>query len=153
MYNSIKFKISYLISTFFGVGLVPVLPGTVASFVTAVITFFLPTHLILFNIFLIIFLLLIGVYCSGYLEKTLSVKDPSWIVIDEVLGMFMLACWFEKSWRVYLILFVLFRFFDIAKIYPIKKLETINAPGWGVMLDDVCAAVYAGILALVFFNL
>ncbi len=151
--DSIKFKISYLISTFLGVGLVPVFPGTAASFVTAVIAFFLPTHLILFNIFLIFFLFIIGVYCSGYIEQTMHIKDPSWIVIDEVLGMFMVACWFEKSWKTYLIVFILFRFFDIAKIYPIKRLEAIKVPGWGVMLDDICAAVYAGILALIFFNL
>ena len=109
-------KISYLISTFFYVGCVPVGPGTVASFVTALITFFLPTQFMFFDLAVILFLLIIGVICSGYLEKTLSIKDPHWIVIDEVLGMFLCLFLLPKDWVAYLFLFFLFRFFSIPGI-------------------------------------
>ena len=149
MNKNIKFKISYLIATFFYVGCVPVGPGTAASFVTALITFFLPTQFMFFDLFVILFLLVVGVACSGYLEKTLSIKDPHWIVIDEVLGMFICLFLLPKDWVAYLFLFLLFRFFDITKIYPIKRVENISVSGWGVMLDDVVAAVYALITALV----
>lgn len=149
----IKLKLSYLIATFFYVGCVPVGPGTAASFITAIITYFLPTHLMLFNICLILGLFFVGVFCSGYLEKMLSVKDPHWIVIDEVLGMFVAACWLDKNWKAYMLLFVLFRFFDIAKCYPIKRIEAIKAPGWGIMLDDVLAAAYAIALAGAFLEI
>ena len=150
MNEKIKFKLSYLISTFFYVGCVPVGPGTAASFVTAVITFFLPTQFMFFDLAVILFLLVVGVICSGYIEKILSIKDPHWIVIDEVLGMFICLFLLPKDWVAYLFLFLLFRFFDITKIYPIKRIEKINAPGWGVMLDDVVAAGYVLITALVF---
>ncbi len=149
MNEKIKFKISYLISTFFYVGCVPVGPGTAASFVTTLITFFLPTEFMFFDLAVILFLLIIGVICSGHIERTLSIKDPHWIVIDEVLGMFLCLFWLPKDWRAYLFLFLLFRFFDITKIYPINRVEDIRAPGWGVMLDDVLAAVYAVIAALI----
>lgn len=145
-----SFKLSYLLTTFFYVGCVPFGPGTAASFVTALITFFLPTQYMFFDLVIILFLLLVGVICSGYLEKTLSIKDPHWIVIDEVLGMFICLFLLPKDWVAYLFLFLLFRFFDITKIYPIKRVEMIKAPGWGIMLDDVVAAGYALLTALFF---
>ncbi len=148
--STLKFKLSYLISTFFYIGCVPVGPGTMASFVTAVITFFLPTQLMFFDLAVILILLFVGVICSGYIEKVFSIQDPHWIVIDEVLGMFICLFLLPKDWAAYLFLFLLFRFFDITKIYPIKRIEKIKAPGWGVMLDDVVAAGYALLTALVF---
>jgi CDP-diacylglycerol--glycerol-3-phosphate 3-phosphatidyltransferase len=143
-------KLSYLISTFFYVGCVKFAPGTVASFVTAVITFFLPTQFMFFDLAVILFLLVVGVICSGHIEKSFSIKDPKWIVIDEVLGMFLCLFLLPKNWIAYLFLFLLFRLFDITKIYPISKIEDISSPGWGVMLDDVFAAFYAVLTALIF---
>lgn len=149
MNKNIKFKISYLIATFFYIGCVPVGPGTAASIVAAFITFFLPTQFMFFDSLVILFLLVVGVICSGSLEKKLSIKDPHWIVIDEVLGMFLCLFLLPKDWIAYLFLFLLFRFFDITKVYPINRIEKIKAPGWGVMLDDVIAAFYALITALI----
>jgi CDP-diacylglycerol--glycerol-3-phosphate 3-phosphatidyltransferase len=142
-------KLSYLISTFFYVGCVKFAPGTVASLVTAVITFFLPTQFMFFDLVIILGLLIGGVICSGHIEKSFSIKDPKWIVIDEVLGMFLCLFLLPKNWMAYLFLFLLFRFFDITKIYPINRVEDISTPGWGVMLDDVVAAVYALIVAFI----
>jgi phosphatidylglycerophosphatase A len=102
-----------------------------------------------FDLAVILFLLIVGVICSVYIEKSLSVKDPKWIVIDEVLGMFLCLFLLPKNWIAYLFLFLLFRFFDITKIYPINRVENISAPGWGVMLDDVVAAIYAVIVAFI----
>lgn len=141
--SNLKFRICKMIATFFYVGLCPVAPGTAGSLVAAGVIYFLPTHLVAFDVAAVIVLLIIGVTTSAHIENTLQIKDPSWIVIDEVLGMFLTACWLPKDLKLYVIAFVLFRFFDITKFFPIKRVEQIAAPGWGVMLDDVVAAIYS----------
>lgn len=147
--GSLKFNFCYLISTFFFVGLTPVFPGTTGSFVCVIITFFLPTSNLFFNFVMIFLLFGTGLVTSRFIEKTLHIKDPSWIVIDEVCAMFLCLCWLPKNWLAYLIVFALFRFFDIVKLYPTDLAEALKAPGWGVMLDDLVAAVYTIITFLI----
>lgn len=144
-----KFNLFYLISTFFYVGLCPLAPGTACSLVSIILIYFLPTHSIVFNITTSIFLLFVGIITAGHMERKLAIHDPNWAVIDEVLGMFLTVCWMPKNLIVYAIAFVLFRFFDIIKPFPIKHIETIKAPGWGIMLDDVAAAAYASIIGFI----
>ena len=71
-------------------------------------------------------------------------KDPKQTVIDEMIGLSIAVLGLPLSWPYLLGAFILFRFFDIAKPLGIRQLE--EAPkGWGVMLDDVLAGVYANI--------
>jgi len=150
--NTLKFKFCRLIATFFYVGLCPIAPGTAGSLASVILIYFLPTHLVVFNIATIIILLLVGVATSAHIEKTLQLEDPSWVVIDEVLGMFLTCFWLPKDWKAYTIAFILFRFFDITKFFPIKRIEKIKSPGWGIMLDDVAAAGYASIIAMLLWK-
>ena len=69
-------------------------------------------------------------------------KDPSEAVIDEVVGMGISLLFVPKSIALYIVAFLLFRFFDITKIYPIKKFEKLPG-GWGIMLDDVVAGIFS----------
>lgn len=138
--------LSKIISTFFGLGYFPVAPGTLTSLlVLLAYKFYLfklgwPLHL------LIIFLLfLVGVYTSSKFESDLSKKDPRKIVIDEACGQLLVLFRMSDAWFPILSSFILFRFFDIAKPYPIKKVETLPS-GWGIMMDDLVAAVYAGVI-------
>ena len=147
--NNLKFKISKLIVTFFYVGHCPVAPGTAGSLTSVILIYFLPTHLWLFNVLAILMLLIVGVAASACIETTLQITDPSWVVIDEVLGMYLTVFWLPKNWIFYALGFALFRFFDITKFYPIKHIEKIKAPGLGIMLDDVAAAVYASLAAVI----
>jgi phosphatidylglycerophosphatase A len=72
--------------------------------------------------------------------------DPSIVVIDEIVGMWIALLFLPKTWPAILIAFFFFRLFDIIKPYPAARLERIPN-GWGIMLDDVAAGIYANIAA------
>ncbi|OLD77060.1 MAG: hypothetical protein AUI33_04460, partial [Ignavibacteria bacterium 13_1_40CM_2_61_4] len=93
----------------------------------------------------IIVTFLIGVYASAQMENDLG-EDPPVVVIDEVVGMWISLLLLPKTvWAVSLS-FLFFRAFDILKPPPARRLERYRH-GWGVMLDDVAAAVYANVAA------
>lgn len=71
--------------------------------------------------------------------------DPSIIVIDEIVGMLVALAFLPKTATVVVLTFVMFRLFDIVKPFPVRNLERIPA-GWGIMLDDVAAGVYANVV-------
>ncbi len=139
-------RISWIIATFLGIGYFPLAPGSVASFFVALsYRYFLhriPWHLYL-GVFLVI--MIVGVISSNIFSNELKSKDPRKIVIDEVAGQYLIFFRLSPSWINILGGFLLFRFFDILKPFPIRKIE--NFPkGWGIMLDDTMAAIYAGII-------
>jgi phosphatidylglycerophosphatase A len=68
--------------------------------------------------------------------------DPSIVVIDEIVGMWITMLWLPKSLPVLVAGFLAFRAFDIVKPYPARQVERIPH-GWGIMLDDVFAGIYA----------
>jgi phosphatidylglycerophosphatase A len=72
-------------------------------------------------------------------------KDSYRIVIDEVAGMCLTLLFVPVSWQTVTIGLVLFRFFDIAKPFYIRKMEKLNG-GWGVMMDDMLAGLYSNII-------
>ena len=124
-------------------------PGTIASLIGVLVGSFLILNLDIkfYLIFLIIFIIIGYFLCEAHL-KLYNVKDPKEVVIDEISGQFiaMLGCvQSEKSTYIFLSLllsFVLFRFFDITKIGPIKRFE--NLPnGIGIMADDIVAGLFA----------
>lgn len=136
--------LNYLISTGLGSGYSPVAPGTAGSLLAAaVIYLFAPVaNGLLFVILVILFFT--GVYTGGQLEKELG-EDPSLVVIDEIVGMGISLLFAPPDWRWYLLAFLLFRALDILKPPPVRRLEKLHG-GWGIMLDDVMAGVYALIL-------
>ena len=138
----------------FGTGYSPVAPGTVGSALACVILFFLnqffpnqfPGEGIdsLFFIILILVFFAIGVYAGNFLEPEWG-EDPSKIVIDEMVGLWIAMLFIPFTIVNLAVAFVLFRFFDITKPLGIRKLENFKN-GWGVMLDDVLAGVYANLV-------
>ncbi len=124
-------------------------PGTMGSLIGVLFGYFLILNLDVkfYLIFLLIFIIVSYFLCEAHL-KLYNVKDPKEVVIDEISGQFiaMLGCVkSEKSTYIFLSLllsFVLFRFFDITKIGPIKRFE--NLPnGIGIMADDIVAGLFA----------
>ena len=124
-------------------------PGTMGSLIGVLVGSILILNLDIksYLIFLIIFIIIGYFLCEAHL-KLYNVKDPKEVVIDEISGQFiaMLGCvQSEKSTYIFLSLllsFVLFRFFDITKIGPIKRFE--NLPnGIGIMADDIVAGLFA----------
>jgi len=94
-----------------------------------------------------------GVWSSGIVELVWG-KDPARVVIDEVAGMCISLLFLPVSIKYVLCALILFRFFDILKPLFIRKTETLRG-GWGIMMDDVVAGIYANILltVVVRFNL
>ncbi len=91
---------------------------------------------------------LIGIWAGSRMEKLSARKDPGIVVIDEVAGQFIalvpVPFLIESAWWPPIVAFILFRFFDIVKPYPARKMESLKG-GLGIMADDVVAGVYAAI--------
>ena len=129
-----------LTATVFNIGKLPIAPGTWSSILSLVIWFFIPLSYIV-QISIIILLLIIGKICSQKYSKKINKKDPSEIVIDEVVGMCISVYMLPHNLFLFFIAFLLFRFFDIFKpsiIYHVQRLPN----GWGIMLDDVLAGFF-----------
>jgi len=137
---------SKIIATFFGVGYFPIAPGTLTSLIVVLLyKFYLyklswPLYLLL-----LFFLFIIGTFTSTQYSSELNKRDPRKIVIDEAFGQLLVLFRMSEAWFPVLSCFLLFRIFDIIKPYPIRKVETLPE-GWGIMMDDFVAAVYAGLL-------
>jgi phosphatidylglycerophosphatase A len=138
--------LSKVISTFFGLGYFPVAPGTITSLVVILAYKFYLYQLSWPLYLLMLFLLFVaGVYTSTKFSAESNKKDPRKIVIDEACGQLLVLFRMPEAWFPVLASFILFRIFDIVKPYPIKKVEALPA-GWGIMMDDVVAAIYAGVI-------
>jgi phosphatidylglycerophosphatase A len=135
-----------ILATGFGVGYSPIAPGTLGTLIAIPIYYFLSEiPLPLYEITLIGFLFL-SVWISENAETFFGKKDDPRIVIDEMTGFFVTMLWIPKTIHFIMIGFILFRFFDILKPFPIRHLERKVKGGWGVVLDDVMAGVYANII-------
>jgi phosphatidylglycerophosphatase A len=133
------------LATGFGVGYSPIAPGTLGTLIAIPIYFFLsniPSPL--YEITLVGFFFL-SVWISENAETFFRKKDDQRIVIDEIVGFLVTMLWVQKTIRFVIIGFFLFRFFDILKPFPIRRLEKKLKGGYGVVLDDVMAGVYANI--------
>ena len=151
------------IVTFFGIGLVPGMPGTYASFVAAVLFAVLWSVLGSVACLVVAGLILLAVG-AGFLfcpwaEDHFRRKDPGQFVLDEVAGqlltlliVFLLAMALQplarRPFAQVAAGFLLFRLFDVLKPWPIWKIERQPA-GWGVVTDDLVAGVYAAGAAVV----
>ena len=137
----LRVELSEWLATCFKIGHLPIAPGTWGS-LAAVIGWWLWLQNLdpLVFIVLIITIFIIGVFATNIIINHTGEKDPSRVVIDEVagqwLGLFMLP-----DGTLYIAgAFILFRFLDILKPWPIRQLEQFPK-GWGVMLDDMLAGL------------
>ncbi len=138
-----------------GSGLSPKAPGTVGTIAALPIYWFFLQDLSL-PLYLAVLVLtsLIGVYLCHKTAKDLKVHDHGGIVFDEWVGMWITLLLVPQGWEWLLLGFVLFRFFDIIKPWPIKYFDEKVAGGLGIMLDDIVAGLIAlGCLQLVVFLL
>jgi phosphatidylglycerophosphatase A len=147
-------RILHLAATFFYIGHIPGAPGTCASLVTAALVYFVAPYwqaplYIQAPVILVIFLA--GIPAANDAEKHFNKKDPRQCVIDEVPGQMIGLLLVPHSPVLYVAGFLLFRFFDILKPFPIRRIEKI-AGGPGIMLDDIVAGLYAlGLLHLLIY--
>jgi len=143
-----------LLATWFGAGLLPTAPGTWGALAAlpcgALLKYFvsLPVFIAATG-----FVFLVGIWaCEKYIEH-LEIDDPASAVIDEVAAQWLVLWFVPLNVWAYLAAFVLFRGFDIMKPWPVSWLDRKLKGGFGTMIDDVVAALYAliilGILDLI----
>ena len=135
----------------FGSGLAPKAPGTFGTLAA------LPCYLLcsylpdLYLGILIIFMSIIGIYLCGKTAEAVGVDDHPAIVWDEFVGIFITLYLTELTWLTVLVGFLLFRFFDILKPWPISVADKKLHGGFGIMLDDILAGLAAFVcLQLIF---
>jgi phosphatidylglycerophosphatase A len=144
---------SKMAATFFGVGFFPMAPGTITSAIIVLLyKFFLHRLSWPFYLFLFFVLFALGIIVSDVYSRMLKKEDPRTVVIDEAAGQFIALFLLSPQWTICGATFILFRFFDIVKPFPIKKVETFPG-GFGIMLDDIVAAIFSGILINLFLLL
>ena len=154
---------NYLFVTCFGIGTFRFAPGTITSFVTIIFLFSLFHIINLSNNIILIALVLIFIYSfyavSEYIKENEN-KDPKEIVVDEFIGQSIPIYLYEiahgtmkdpqESVLFYLYIFILFRYFDIKKPFPVSYFDKKFKNSFGVILDDVVAGIYV-VLTLIIF--
>ena len=142
----IKKRFALWISTWFGCGLSKFAPGTIGSMAALPFAWVLMEFggVLALTIATTV-LFLIGVWAAHKYIQTVQNEDPPEIVIDEVVGQCLTLMVVPVDVVYYLIGFVLFRIFDIIKPWPVNLADKNVKGGFGIMLDDVLAGVYAGL--------
>ena len=136
-----------LLATWFGSGFLPVAPGTWASLIAlpfAAVLVWVGGPTLVFVVSAAVFV--VGIWAAnGYMAMT-GVHDPPAIVIDEVVAQWLTLALMPIDPVVYVLGFLLFRVFDVLKPWPANYIDRVVTGGFGVMLDDVVAAIYAGLV-------
>lgn len=125
-------------------GLLPFAPGTWGSAAGVLLFLLIPRSPLAYAVTLVIFIAL-AVWSAHQYQSQSSSKDPREVVVDETVGMLMTYLWLPANLFTVLTGFALFRFFDIVKPLFIRKIEKLPG-GWGIVLDDILAGVYANVL-------
>jgi phosphatidylglycerophosphatase A len=135
-------RFAWTIATWFGCGLAPKAPGTMGSLGA------IPLYLVAARggrpgvAAAALATTALGIWAATTVARDLGKKDPQIVVVDEVAGMLVtMLPMADVSWRAVLFGFVLFRLFDIAKPWPVRRLEALP-DGWGIVMDDVMAGVF-----------
>jgi len=123
-------------------GYAGIVPGTVGSFVGLLVYLPLAARPIWVSLIGAAALFFIGVFAAMRVEEIWRIKDPKPVVIDEIVGMWIALLLIPQDVVFFGAAFVLFRLFDVIKPFPARQAELLNG-GWGVMLDDVIAGIYA----------
>lgn len=137
-------KVLMAIATGLGLGYLPMAPGTWGTLLAFPFQFLLLYLGLtpLSHALVLVGLFFLGVGAAGSAEKIMDRADPGLVVIDEVVGMLIGLIAVPLTLPAWGLAFLLFRFFDIAKPFPIRLIDRRCHGGVGIMLDDVLAGVY-----------
>ncbi|MCJ7832830.1 MAG: phosphatidylglycerophosphatase A [Deltaproteobacteria bacterium] len=127
-------------------GYIPLASGTFGTLWGLPIFYWLSARPIWFQIVFTVGSIFLAVFLAGQAEKIWNKKDPSQVVIDEIVGYMAAVVWMPFSWEIALAAFFIFRAMDIFKPYPIRKIDQNLPGGWGIVLDDVLAGIYTHLL-------
>ena len=154
--SATKTRWAWTVATFFGAGLGKPGPGTWGSVATVLLWAIYaklahptPQALLTALLALIAFSLILGIPAATIVARESGRKDPQFVVIDEVAGQAITLLFSPFDWKHALIALILFRLFDITKPFPVRQLENLPE-GWGIVIDDVAAGLYAlGVASLI----
>ena len=124
-----------------GSGLFPKAPGTAGTLLTVPLVYFLQQQSLLTYVLVTLFVVFTGSWICGYAAKKLQVHDHAAIVYDEVAGFLITMFMVPAGWYWMLSGFILFRFLDAVKPWPISWFDQNVHGGFGIMLDDVIAGM------------
>lgn len=145
--HKVKIRVNGSIAQFlasgFGSGCAPKAPGTFGTLMAVPLWFFASYLHLYAYLLLIICMLIAGIWICDQASKELGVHDHGGIVWDEFVGFFITMIFVPVSIFNVILGFILFRLFDIVKPYPIKLLDEKVSGGFGIMIDDVLAGVFA----------
>ena len=137
---------AWMIATFFGIGRLGPGPGTWASIATVALWWLLALgvsgHLQLIALLVAAAVTAIGIPASTRVTRESGIKDPGFVVIDEVAGQMLPLIIAPLRWKYLLLSLILFRCFDILKPPPVRALERLPE-GIGIVLDDLGAGIYS----------
>ena len=147
-------KIVLLFASWFGVGLIPFAPGTWGSLTALPFAAGAYSFGHVYSCLSLFIILLISIPVSGRASKIMKMEDPSTVVIDEVVGIFVTLFLIPVSWTNIVGGFILFRIFDIIKPFPVGLIDNKIRGGTGIVLDDFMAGIYANVcLRIILFFL
>ncbi len=148
----IDILVKFLVTGFYS-GKIKYMPGTFGTLVGVLIFQLISLNSLLNNIFLLLILFFLSLLLLNYSYKELIFlnKDDKSIVIDEIFGYLIFMIFFENNLTNLIVGFMLFRFFDILKPFPISLIDKNIKNSFGVMFDDVIAALFSG-AGLFLFN-
>ena len=135
------------VSSALGVGFFPLAPGTAGTLIPGVPLAWLvsgrgPSSALV----LVALLFAVGCWAAGVYERIFRKRDPSVVVLDEVVGFLITMVGLPRDWHLFLIGFLVFRGLDILKPWPAGLVDRRVPGGLGIMLDDVVAGLYARLI-------
>jgi phosphatidylglycerophosphatase A len=139
------------LATGFYVGRIPFAPGTFGTLVAVPLAFLLGQAPPLVSMVVTVAAVFVSVYISELNERESGQHDQGEVVIDEIVGYLVTMLWLPPKWQFLLAGFVLFRFFDILKPYPIRAIDQRMKGGMGVVMDDVAAGIVANLILQIIF--
>ena len=149
---SFRGKAALLLSSWFGLGLAPKAPGTVGTIGAIPLVLIISFFTIPYEILTIIAFILLSIWVSEVSRRLMGREDPQVVVIDEVAGLLLTLFLIPVSLFSVVSGFVLFRFFDILKPFPVGLIDRKVKGGFGVVLDDLMAGLYANLcLSIILF--
>lgn len=140
-----KDGIARVIATVFYVGHIPFAPGTWGTLAAIPLYYLISGIPHYLYIVLTLIIILVSVWASSITERIYRIKDPGFIVADEVCGYLVTMILVPPTLTNIVAGFVLFRLFDIVKPPPSRQMERLPG-GWGIVMDDVLAGVYGCIV-------
>lgn len=143
---NLREKAFLFIATGFGIGYIPLIPGTFGTLPGLPICYFLAQVPTVVAGGFIIIIISVSMWVAGKAEKYLGQKDPGKIVIDEIAGLTVALVGLPFNLFNVVAGFIAFRIFDVLKPFPLRRFEKLFPGGIGVVMDDIGAGIYANIL-------